>query len=54
MLGSFGHGGHSTGAWITVHTTGVDSKGNLFVGESTDGKRVQRFVYKGVDQPASE
>ena len=54
VLGSFGHGGHSTGAWITVHTAGVDSKGNLFVGESTDGKRVQRFAYKGVDQSASE
>ena len=48
VLGSFGHGGHGAGAFITAHTQGVDSKGNLYVGESTDGKRVQKFVYRGL------
>ena len=48
VLDSFGHGGHSAGAFITVHVLGVDSAGNLFAGESTEGKRVQRFLYQGL------
>jgi hypothetical protein len=27
---------------------GVDSKGNMYVGESVDGRRIQRFVYTGM------
>ncbi len=26
-----------------AHTMAVDSKGNLYVGESVDGRRVQKF-----------
>jgi len=26
-----------------AHTMAVDSKGNIYVGESVDGRRVQRF-----------
>jgi hypothetical protein len=26
----------------------VDSKGNVFIGETYEGKRVQKFVYKGL------
>ena len=48
IVGSFGHGGHEGGGFITAHAIGVDSKGNIYVGESTDGKRVQRFRYKGM------
>jgi hypothetical protein len=29
----------------------VDSKGNLYVGEDFDGRRSQRFVYKGIGAP---
>ncbi len=28
----------------------VDAKGNLYVTEVQDGKRVQKFVYKGMAQ----
>jgi DNA-binding beta-propeller fold protein YncE len=48
IVGSFGHGGHDAGGFITAHAIGVDSQGNIYVGESTDGKRVQRFRYKGL------
>jgi sugar lactone lactonase YvrE len=26
----------------------VDSKGNLYIGETLEGRRVQRFLYKGL------
>jgi len=48
VVSSFGHGGHDGGGFITAHAIGVDSKGNIYVGESTDGKRVQRFLFKGM------
>jgi sugar lactone lactonase YvrE len=31
-----------------VHSIAVDSKGNLYTTETYEGKRVQRFVYKGM------
>jgi hypothetical protein len=43
VLGSFGRPGHQVGEFMHAHTMAVDSKGNLYVGESVDGRRVQRF-----------
>ena len=48
VIGSFGHGGHGAGGFIAPHTLGVDSEGNVYVGESVDGRRVQRFAYTGM------
>ena len=48
MVGSFGRLGRNPGQFIRVHGLGIDSKGNLFTGESNGGQRVQKFVYKGV------
>ncbi|MBI2834368.1 MAG: hypothetical protein HYX76_08075 [Acidobacteria bacterium] len=45
-VGSFGGGGHNAGQFTTPHAMGVDSKGNLYVGEVTEGKRVQKFITK--------
>lgn len=47
VIGTFGHGGHFAGGFTIPHSAAVDSKGNLYVGEGRDGKRVQRFLYKG-------
>jgi len=44
ILGSFGHGGHSGGGFTAPHSLAVDSKGNIYVGETLEGKRVQRFL----------
>jgi hypothetical protein len=30
----------------------ADSKGNLFIGETYEGKRVQKFVYRGLGPAA--
>jgi hypothetical protein len=33
-----------------VHSIATDSKGNIYTTETYEGRRVQRFVYKGVTQ----
>ncbi len=43
VVGSFGRPGHQVGEFMHAHTMAVDSKGNLYVGESVDGRRVQKF-----------
>jgi NHL repeat len=43
VLGSFGRPGHQVGEFMHAHTMVVDSKGNIYVGESVDGRRVQKF-----------
>jgi hypothetical protein len=48
ILGSFGHGGRFAGGLTTPHNMATDSKGNIYVTESGEGKRVQRFLYKGL------
>jgi hypothetical protein len=48
ILGSFGCGGHAGGCMTTPHSIAVDLKGNIYIGETWEGKRVQRFLYKGL------
>jgi len=43
VLGSFGRPGHQVGEFMHAHTMTVDSKGNIYVGESVEGRRVQKF-----------
>jgi hypothetical protein len=31
-----------------VHSIATDSKGNIYTTETYEGKRLQKFVYKGV------
>jgi hypothetical protein len=47
-LTSFGDGGRQPGQFYGVHSIAADSKGNLYTTETYEGKRVQRFVYKGM------
>ncbi|HEV3063622.1 MAG TPA: hypothetical protein VGY48_35615 [Vicinamibacterales bacterium] len=47
-LGWFGHGGHQAGGFVSPAYVVVDSSNNLYVGEGQDGKRVQRFLFKGM------
>jgi len=53
VLGSFGHGGHFGGGFTITHNIASDSKGNLYVTEGLEGKRVQRFLYKGMRRAAN-
>jgi hypothetical protein len=47
-LTSFGDGGRMAGQFYAVHSIAIDSKGNLYTTETYEGKRLQRFVYKGL------
>jgi NHL repeat len=45
---AFGAGGRQPGMFYGVHSIATDSKGNLYTTETYEGKRVQKFVYKGI------
>jgi DNA-binding beta-propeller fold protein YncE len=47
-LASFGRGGRQPGEFYGVHSIAVDSKGNIYTTETYEGKRVQKFVFKGM------
>ncbi len=44
ILGSFGSMGHNAGQFRNIHALAVDSKGNVYTSEVSEGKRVQKFV----------
>jgi DNA-binding beta-propeller fold protein YncE len=48
MLTSFGDGGRQPGQFYAVHSIATDSKGNIYTTETYEGKRLQKFVYKGL------
>jgi DNA-binding beta-propeller fold protein YncE len=48
QLTTFGKGGHYPGEWYSLHNVATDSKGNLYTVETYQGRRLQRFLYKGL------
>ena len=48
ILTSFGDGGRQPGQFFGVHSIATDSKGNIYTTETYEGKRLQKFVYKGL------
>jgi DNA-binding beta-propeller fold protein YncE len=48
ILTSFGDGGRQPGQFFAVHSIATDSRGNIFTTETYQGKRVQKFVYRGM------
>ena len=53
VLTTFGDGGRQPGQFFAVHSIATDSKGNIYTTETYEGKRVQKFVYKGVGAVAA-
>jgi DNA-binding beta-propeller fold protein YncE len=53
-LDSFGRPGVAPGEFYVLHHMNVDAKGNLYVTEVQDGKRAQKFVFKGMMPPPSK
>ena len=47
-LTTFGDGGRQPGQFYGVHSIAIDSKGNLYTTETYEGKRLQRFINKGM------
>jgi DNA-binding beta-propeller fold protein YncE len=50
VIGSFGDGGRYPGTFYSVGSIAVDSRGNVYTGETLEGKRVQKFVPKGASR----
>jgi DNA-binding beta-propeller fold protein YncE len=50
VLTTFGDGGRQPGQFFAVHSIATDSKGNIFTTETYEGRRLQKFVYKGIGQ----
>jgi DNA-binding beta-propeller fold protein YncE len=48
VITSFGDGGRQPGEFYGVHSIAVDSKGNIYTTETYHGRRVQKFVFKGI------
>jgi hypothetical protein len=48
ILTQFGAGGRQAGQFFGVHSIATDSKGNIYTTETYEGKRIQKFVYKGI------
>ena len=48
LLTSFGDGGRQPGQFFGAHSIATDSRGNIYTTETYEGKRVQRFMYKGL------
>ncbi len=48
VLTSFGDGGRQPGQFFAVHSIVTDSKGNLYTTETYEGRRLQKFTFKGI------
>ena len=48
LLTSIGDGGRQPGLFFGVHSVATDSQGNLYSTETYEGKRLQKFVFKGL------
>ena len=48
VLTSFGDGGRQPGQFYGVHSIATDSKGNIYTAETYEGRRLQKFIYKGM------
>ena len=44
ILDAFGQPGRQAGQFTFLHTVAKDSKGNLYTGETINGRRIQKFV----------
>ena len=53
VLTSFGDGGRQPGQFFGVHSVATDSKGNVYTTETWEGKRIQKFVFRGVGRVRS-
>jgi hypothetical protein len=54
VITSFGDAGRQPGQFFAVHSIATDSKGNVFTTETYEGKRLQKFVYKGLKPVSKE
>ena len=51
-MSGFGRAGHWAGQFYGAHNIAADAAGSLYISETYEGKRVQKFVYKGLGPAA--
>ncbi len=51
IVSTFGGAGRWAGQFYGAHNLAVNSRGDLFITETYEGKRVQKFVYAGLGAP---
>jgi hypothetical protein len=51
VLTTFGGAGHWAGKFYGAHNLAVNPKGDLFITETYEGKRAQKFVQTGTRKP---
>ena len=44
VVGEFGRGGRQVGQFLRPHGMSIDARGNLYIGEASTGRRVQKFT----------
>lgn len=54
VLSHVGAGGRWPGHFYGVGSVAVDSRGDLYTGETYEGKRLQKFIFKGLGAPAGD
>ena len=54
VVSHFGNGGRYPGQFYAVHNVSLDSKGNIYTVETYEGKRLQKFNYKGIGAVSDE
>jgi DNA-binding beta-propeller fold protein YncE len=54
VVTSFGMGGRQPGMFFAVHSIATDSQGNIFTTETYEGKRLQKFTYRGMGPVSSQ
>jgi hypothetical protein len=52
-LSGFGRPGHDPGTFTFLHMMAIDSKGNIYVGETVGGNRIQKIITKSLPKPGS-
>jgi DNA-binding beta-propeller fold protein YncE len=52
VVSTFGGAGHWAGQFYGAHVLAVNSTGDLFIGETYEGKRIQKFTYTGLGPPS--
>lgn len=53
IVSTFGGAGHWAGQFYGAHNLAVNSRGDLFITETYEGKRVQKFTYTGLGAPSA-
>ena len=53
IVGKLGRRGRNAGQWHWMHALASDAQGNLYTGEGNNGRRGQKFLFRGLSSPTT-